>query len=404
MRFRVGDSHGSPLDARISIEQGLRPLVEFLGRKTFFTELEPAGEANITLAPGRYVFAVSAGGGFFSPVHDVELTLQPGATRTARVALTRRFDPRSSGWFAADLHHHADQAEAVTPPADLARSQLAAGLDLLFVSDHDSTVNHAALQEIARRRGIPFIPSLEISPSWGHFNAYPLTPGQKLAIDTSTADIDAVLREARRQGALVIQANHPFIPYGYFASLAAGAAPGGFNPGFNLLEINATAPADDTKVLHKLWDFWNTGQHYFLSAGTDTHDVWNEESGRVRAFAHVGGPLSAQSFAAALRDGHGYVSYGPLVYPSVMFGEHVRRQAGHPLKLQFRLESLAGLRRAQLVGGGTVVDTKTFTAAPRSTRVSFTVPASEARWYALLVEDQQGRGAYTDPIWVDTPQ
>ena len=194
------------------------------------------------------------------------------------------FDPPARGWYAADLHHHADQAEAVTPPADLARSQLAAGLNLLFVSDHDSTANHAALSQIAKERGVAFIPGIELSPSWGHFNAYPLNPGAKLAIDTSTASVDEVFREARREGAAVVQVNHPFIPFGYFTSVAAGVAPGGFNPGFDLVEINSSAPNDDAKVLARLREFWNARQRYYLSAGSDTHDVWNDESGRIRTF------------------------------------------------------------------------------------------------------------------------
>ena len=94
-----------------------------------------------------------------------------------------------------------------------------------------------------------FIPGIELSASWGHFNAYPLLPNQKLAIDTATASIDEILQEGRRQGAIVMQVNHPFIAYGYFTSVRAGVAPGGFNPGFDLIEINAEAPADDAKVL-----------------------------------------------------------------------------------------------------------------------------------------------------------
>ena len=73
----------------------------------------------------------------------------PARPPDAGSAIRTVFDPCAQGWYAADLHHHADQAEAVTPPADLARSQLAAGLNVLFVSDHDSTANHAALLEIA---------------------------------------------------------------------------------------------------------------------------------------------------------------------------------------------------------------------------------------------------------------
>jgi hypothetical protein len=31
--------------------------------------------------------------------------------------------------------------------------------------------------------------------------------------------------------------------------------------------------------------------------------------------------------------------------------------------------------------------------------VDFSVPAPPSDWYALIVEDQRGRKAYSDPIW-----
>jgi Carboxypeptidase regulatory-like domain len=316
--------NGRPLDARISIVEGQKPVVEFLGRKTFFTELDHKGSLDVPIAPGSYVFSVSAGGGFLSEKKPLSLKVDPGQTRIEKIGVTPLFDPPARHWYSADLHHHADQAEAVTPPPDLARSQLAAGLDLLFVSDHDSTVNHAALQAIAQRRGVAFIPGIELSASWGHFNAYPLLPGQPLAIDTGTASIDDIIKEGRRLGAIVIQVNHPFIPYGYFTSVSAGVAPGGFNPAFDLIEINAAAPADDVKVLHTVWNFWNAGHRYYLTGGTDTHDVWHDESGAVRTFAHIDGQVTAAAFAQALKEGHGYVTSGPLIFPAVMFGDELR--------------------------------------------------------------------------------
>ena len=41
--------------------------------------------------------------------------------------------------------------------------------------------------------------------------------------------------------------------------------------------------------------------------------------------------------------------------------------------------------------------------APREEQVSFALPPERA-WYALIVEDQRGRRAYTDPIWVSAPR
>lgn len=402
IRFVVTDvTGGKPLDARLSISEGQKPVVQYLGRQRFFTELDRRGIADVAIAPGKYVFSVSSGGGVLGPSRRVDVEVLPRRTVTARVALTRLFNPTAKGWYAADLHHHADQAEAVTPPADLARSQLAAGLDLLFVSDHDSTVNHRALEAISRRRGVPFIPGVELSASWGHFNAYPLRLGEALRVDTSVATVDDIFSEARRQGAIVVQVNHPFIPYGYFTSVANGVAPGGFNPDFDLLEINESASEDDEKVLHAVWDSWSTGHPYFLTAGTDTHDVWNAESGRVRTYAHLDGAVSADAFAASLKAGHGYVTRGPLVFPALMFGSRHRVRAGEVFRLAFEVDAVDGVKRVDLIGEGKVVATQSPAGAPREAHVVFSASTLHASWFSLVMEDGQGRQAYTDPVWID---
>jgi hypothetical protein len=402
VQFTVNDvGTGKPLDARVDIAQGQKPLVEYLGRKTFFTELDRKGWLEVKIAPGNYLFTVSAGGGFLAKRQPAALSVVPGEVRAASIAVTPLFDPPARRWYSADLHHHADQAEAVTPPADLVRSQLAAGLDLLFVSDHDSTVNHAALQAIADRRGMAFIAGIELSASWGHFNAYPLLSGKILEIDTATATIDEIFTEGRRLGATIVQVNHPFIPYGYFTSVIAGVAPGGFNPMFDLMEINAAEPADDMKVLQTLWNFWNAGHHYYLGAGTDTHDVWQDESGAVRTFAYIDGAVTPQSFAQAVKAGHAYVSFGPLVFPSVMFGDELKVKPGDSFVLGFDLKSVAGVKQAELISGGAVLKSESFPNAPQEVHVDFPLTTRRAAWYALIVQDAQGRKAYTDPIWVD---
>jgi hypothetical protein len=201
-------------------------------------------------------------------------------------------------------------------------------------------------------------------------------------------------------GATVVQVNHPFIPYGYFTSLKAGLAPGGFDPGFDLIEINAHNIADDDKVLKAAWDFWNTGQRHYLAGGTDVHDVWNALSGEVRSFAFLGGqPLTAANYADALKAGHGYVTYGPLVFPDHMFGDTVQA----PLTLGFDLQAVDGLKQASLIGGGQIVKTIALAASGRAAHIDFPLSDPPADWYALIVEDAGGRRAYTDPIWIARP-
>ncbi|WOI57209.1 CehA/McbA family metallohydrolase [Palleronia sp. LCG004] len=402
LNFAVTDEEGAPLDARISITEGQAPIVEFLGRRTFFTELDETGDATVALAPGDYVFTVGHGAGFLSKGKEVDVTMTSDETQNVDVLIELLARPFDDEWFASDMHHHADQLEGTTPPEYLARSELAAGLDLIFVSDHDSTINHEELAGIAESRDVPFVPSIEFSSSWGHFNAYPLDLGIPLEIDTSTATAAEVLAEARRMGAEAIQSNHPFIPYGYLASLEAGTVPGGFAADFDLLEMNG--PDDDARVFERAGQLWTEGQRIFLSAGSDAHDVWNDDTGSARAYAHVPGGLSTDGFVARLKNGNAYVTRGPLIEPSVMFGTALRVAPGEEKALSFDLTAVNGLTNATLVGPDGEIASQSFDGSPIEGVAEFTItpePRSEGNdWVAITVEDAEGKMAFSDPIWV----
>lgn len=388
---------GEALDARIEITEGQAPLVEFLGRRTFFTALDEIGAAELKLAPGDYVFSVAHGGGFLGTGEEVAVTVEPGAEQDMDVALEMLARPDENNWYASDMHHHADQLEGTTPPAELVRAELAAGLDLIFVSDHDSLVNLPKLQEIADRRGVPFIPSVELSSSWGHFNAYPLTVGESLQIDTATATVQEVFAEARRLGADAIQSNHPFIPYGYLSSLEAGTVPGGFDAGFELLELNG--PGDDARVFERAGALWSAGRRFYLSGGSDAHDVWNDESGSARAYVHVPGELTAEAFVTGLKNGHAYVTRGPLINPEVMFGETLKLAKDETREIGFDLAAAQGLKQAVLAGPEGPIETVTFEGEATG-EVRFAVP-HDASWVALTVEDGEGKMAFSNPVWIE---
>ncbi len=404
LKFALTDAaSGAPVDGRIDILEGQTPVVEYLGKHTFFTELTPRGRAEISLAPGDYVVSIGSGAGFTAAPVTLSRRVSPGETRSLNVAIERRFDPAKAGWYAADMHHHSDQEDGVTPPADVARSQLAAGLDLLFLSDHDTAINHRALEEIADARSIPFIPSIELSPSWGHFNAYPLRLGEPIQLEMNTASVQDVFAEARRLGATAIQVNHPYDPgEGYFASLERGVAKGGFDPDFDLLEINGVQTDKDGKVLAAAWRYWNAGARHYLTAGSDTHDVWNGVSGDARVYVHVEGRLTVDSFLDGLKAGHAFVSHGPLVMPDHMYGETVSLKSGQSATLGFELEAVNGLKQATVIRGGEPAETVRYDASPSAAHLTAAVNGSSPGWVALTVEDAKGMTAYTDPIWVAT--
>ncbi|WP_218419293.1 CehA/McbA family metallohydrolase [Alteromonas lipotrueae] len=398
-----------PIDAKITIEQGNQPLIEYLGARTFFTDLDNIGNAVFGLAPGEYELSVSHGAGFNAKSTMIATSVNANKITTVATAVDVKAYPTMHGWYAGDLHHHADVLEGSTNPTNLVRSQLAAGLNVLFVSDHDSTKNNDTIQNLADARNVPFIPSIEVSPSWGHFNAFPIDSGAQLTVDPGVDDIHSIIEDVRRMGATVIASNHPYIPYGYLSSLDKGTAPGGFNPSIDLFELSAVVNNEPT--INKAYQFWNEGVPYYFTAGSDTHDVLNQISGLNRLFVYTGSKPTAKAFAQAAKDGHSYVSFGPVIYPeNVMFGDTLKIAKAQPQTISFDLVAVNGLKSVQLIGSDSkamnkqsaassvVLEDKTL--AGERDAVSFEVPQASG-WVALVVEDNEGRKAYTNPIWLE---
>ncbi len=415
VRLSVSDGQG-PVDARISIAQGETPLIGFLGRSTFFTVAtgEP-GTATFPIAPGEYRFEVGSGAGFVSTATTTDPIRVPADGRASRDVTTETaFRPGEDGWYSADLHHHALGAEGVTPPEYAFRSQLAARLDLVFVSDHDTMEYLPPVADLADRRGVPFIPSVELSPSWGHFNPYPVEIGAELSIDVATANIGEVLQQGRDLGARVIQANHPTNPYGYFTSLASGDVPGGFDPGFDLIEINPCCEQDTWQQAQEYWNRHLAGdlqRFYPLTAGSDTHDVWTERSGMPRLFAQLEGEPTVERYVGAAEMGHSYATFGPLLFPrsaagdpeAALFGEHYEVGAGEAFEFSLDLRAVEGLRTATLIQEGEPVATRDLAGRGQAADgVSFSPAPEGDTWYALVVEDGAENKAYSNPIWVET--
>ena len=82
--------------------------------------------------------------------------------------------PAAAGlrWVAVDLHAHTVHSDGSLTIAELAAEAVAAGLDALAVTDHNTVSHHRDLAGIGRRYGIALIPGQEITTEFGHANAY----------------------------------------------------------------------------------------------------------------------------------------------------------------------------------------------------------------------------------------
>ena len=387
-----------PLDARVTIETGEKPLIAYFGKTTFFTELDAPGHISLPLAPGAYRFKVATAEGFRAKASYFAVSVAAASRKTVDVTINFAADPAAQGWYAGDMHHHSDVLDGFTEARYVLRSELAAGLDITLLSDHDSVINNPEMSRLARARGVPFIAASEFSPSWAHFNAYPLDADKDIAIDSGRSTVQQIFAEARRMGAAIIQVNHPYIAYGYFRSRELNAIPGGYSDAFDLVEISSIYENEST-IAH-VWEQWNVGRKIYFTAGSDAHDVWREVSGAARMMVKVEGELTVAGFVSALQQGRSYATLGPLIYPQLMFGETVRHAPGTPLALNFSVQSVNGLKSVALIERGQNVETRSFSQPTDLTAVNFATTPRGNTWYSLVVEDAAGKHAYTNPIWV----
>lgn len=397
--FKVQDQDGQPLAGRMAIEKGVEQPIVFLGASTIFTKINPKGRVTVSLAPGDYDFSATHGAYYMAPPVELNLTVKPGETSEVTVPIVLKAQPSNVGWYNADLHHHSNLLDSDTPPEFLVRSQVAAGVNFTFISDHDTVDNHVEIDRFSREAGLLFIPGLEISPSWAHFNVYPLPLGQGVDADANKDPIGDVFAAARKAGARVIVVNHPTIEYGYFTARDRGTIPGGvFDTSFDLMEINSLEKFE--KDVPQYWELWNQGLRKYLSGGTDNHNVWKTMSAVMRAFVKVEGELTVDTFIDSLLAGRSFISQGPLIYPELMFGSVV--QAGKDLTLNYNIESVMGLDKAVLIANGQEFGTRAFEGNPEKAEASFDVKAPSAgQWFALIVYDKDGRRAWGNPVWVE---
>ncbi len=407
---RAGTS--TPIDARINVTGGTPPLIGYLGKSVFFTDLARVGTAEFNVAPGAYTFTVTAGDGFTTEAAELPVEVVAGEDKTVTAQIARVFNPAATRWFSADMHHHSNILDGITPPEYVVRSQLAAGLDFTLLSDHDSFANNAEMATLSASRGVPFISSDEISPIWAHFNVLPMSLARPVTIDPS-GTAQAIIDAAHAAG-MLITINHPYIAYGYFYADDQGSVPGGYSDDFDSVEIQSTAVTEsgqspDEKTLARAMSLWTTSltgenKRHYLVGGTDTHDVWSWISGTTRTYVKLPLPLkkSQANFATAIKAGHSYVTEGPLVEPlgSAMFGNTVAvKKSRQALSLTLRLSAVHGLKSVSVLRAGQACRTLTFDDVTTSDVVTFNLKTTQKTWYSFIVVDQDGHRAVTNPIW-----
>ena len=104
-----------------------------------------------------------------------------------------------------DLHMHSTASDGSLTPTALVALVKSRRVDMMALTDHDTTAGVAEAQEAARRAGIRFVPGVEISTRWGGVVIHIVGLGIDPAHAGLSAFLEGICRQRESRGALMAE-------------------------------------------------------------------------------------------------------------------------------------------------------------------------------------------------------
>ncbi|MBI3847008.1 MAG: PHP domain-containing protein [Planctomycetes bacterium] len=357
---------------------------------------------------------------------------------------------RTPGFVGADFHVHSSASfDCRMTPEDRVASCAAAGLDFFVASEHNEVVD---LEPIVRKLGLDsrlrVCAGEEITtenPTFGHFNAFPLSVdsakprGGALPFEhAKPADLFAAAHA--RGPAMVLQVNHPRMGNeSYFdvyqldwakvdGGLLRHATPG-FATTFDSVEVmNGMESMEDVRLnLADWYRLLDDGLRPTATGNSDSHKIVFQEVGWPRNYVFVGGgnddpaKVRPEDVALAVRGHRVSVSHGPIVRAIVAgrdaIGDDVACPDGN-LDLDVRVDAAPWVRvdRVDVVVNGTVAASAPVLGSDvRRFAKTISLKLVRDSWIVVLAEGEKFDApcrqihalppfAFTNPIWVSVKQ
>lgn len=352
----------------------------------------------------------------------VKIVVETGVKGTGTRASTPRRTTGSAGnvngrgarWYGGDLHMHTVHSDGDWTVPGLAAAAREAGLDFIFVTDHNTASHHMEVDEANAGSRQPLVMrGEEVTTYGGHANAWGLPAGAVIDFRVRPGDaagMSQVAERAHRLGAL-ISVNHPF-------ALCGGCdwSYGDALKEFDAVEVwNGEWDVTDESAL-KLWDgLLRRGLRPTAVASSDSHRT---QSPIGRPTTHVAAAeLSQAALLNAVRQGRVYltrearglsvdfeaaageIGSAAAAGPRKGAGEEIRLSKSGAVVFYVKVVGAPGATVA-LVSGGRVV--QTFRPGyPEGFTEVFEVECERDGYYRLEVRDTDGKMfALTNPIYV----
>ena len=432
LRGRIVDEKGQTMPGRVQLvaadkrayapDDGFARVMAITETHYFHT----SGEFDVEVPAGQT--ELTAVRGFERWPAGKRIEVAAGQTTTVTLMPSRIVDMPATGWYSGDTHaHDLHQGRFGLTHQTLFAQSLAEDLHVTNVLIHmDGTRLMGRWEDLTgepsplstRTHLLQF--SEEFRGSLGHIGMLGLknyilplvggannTPYEQVASDTPYLD------GARAQGGIA-GFMHPYT--------ASAPEPGGWAGSLIPVDIAlgkgdfydvASLYSDEMASAEMYYRLLNCGFRLPATGGTDNFpDVWRDPPpGTDRTYAKVEGPLTLQSWMAAVKAGRTFATTGPILLLTVNDktpGEELRLAANAPATVRVRtgVHSIATVGAVELLVNGTVVQPTQFIKDSTGGQV-YDVSIPDGGWIAARVRGPASpylgdsiAFAQTTPVWV----
>ncbi len=366
---------------------------------------------SIKLTPGKWRLAVARGIESVPVFEDFTVSPQESARRT--IFLQRWVNMSTEGWYSGDDHVHYPRSQPEDNDFLLtwAEAEDVHVVNVLRMGDARSTyfeqIGYGTEHRVQRRDYVLVSgqedPRADICGQ-GHVIALNITEPVRNVRQYHLYDL--VFDEVHSQGGATGYA-HLAWSRDYYRRTQPGTEPT-WDATINLVR----GKVDFCEILQfrqlgldDFYDFLNMGFRLSASAGSDV--PWGNTIGEARVYAFVGKHFSADTWFAALKGGHTFVTNGPMLnldIEAAIPGNElaVRRDADVRVRARaWAPEIIGSPMTLEVVASGDVIRSTTSRDVKRTElRVDFRYKVKRSEWIAARVRSHNGAVAHTSPIYL----
>jgi TolB protein len=369
--------------------------------------------------------------GFEHEPEEATVEIRAGQVTSLTLQVDRVIDMEARGWYSGSTHVHANYGGNLhntlenlmfmseAEDQDIVLEQIANKDNRIL--DHQLFVPGGDAHPLSTPERVLVVGQEYRPPFYGHVFMFgmrqhlisPFTTGYEgTAIESLYPSNTDMFRKAKEQGAYT-----GYVHSGWNGDPLEGSLGGakGFMVDAALATTDAVEWSTSQTGFAPLYAVWNNGLRIALVGGEDSISNLHTVAlvGSVRTYVKpADGELTMHGWLDAMRDGHAFMTNGPLVELEVagrIPGETVDVSAGDEVTVSFEVTSITPLERAELVFNGAVIAAVPFTGDRKSMSFERPFRPTESGWYHVRVNGERGEAfpmdaswvqAATNPVWV----